>query len=105
MSDTDGFEATLADRFEADFGADAETAAAAAERAANYRADWDEDLDAETVLEAVESAEAAHRGRGFVHRFNLAVGDLAAANEDCTDSRAYRLSGFGDLAADPDQGT
>jgi hypothetical protein len=40
----------------------------------------------------------------FAHRFDYAVGDLAAAAEDCTDSREFRLAGFGDLAADPEQG-
>ena len=91
MSD-DGFETTLTTAF-VDHGADEETATTAAERVAAFRDDHDEDLTADA--DAYDS---------FEHRFDLAVGELAAANEDCTDSRAYRLAGFDGLTADPEQG-
>lgn len=102
MSDTDdAFESTVAEAFEDRFGADTETAAAAAEKATAFRDEVDEDLTAEELLDAVAAADNYD---GFAHRYDLAVGDLAAANEDCTDSRPYRLAGFDDLAADPDIG-
>lgn len=98
MSD-DTFESDLREAFESEFDADAETAATAAENAAAFRADFDEELTAEDVLDRVE----AHSG-DFEHRYDYAIGDLAAENNDCTDSREYRIAGYGDLAADPDQG-
>ncbi|WP_135365880.1 hypothetical protein [Halosimplex halophilum] len=98
MSDDD-FETELAAAFEDEFGADAETAATAAENAAAFRDEYDEELSVEDVLDRIES----HSG-DFAHRFDYAVGDLAAANDDCTDSREYRIAGYGDLAADPNQG-
>ena len=97
MSD---IEATLADAFAEEYGADETTAADAAAKVAAYREDHDEDLTAEAVLDAFESGPYGE----FRHDFDYAVGDLAAANEDCTDSRPYRLAGFGDLAAEPEQG-
>jgi hypothetical protein len=39
----------------------------------------------------------------FAARFDAGP-DEAAADPDCTDSRAYRLAGFDDLATDPDIG-
>ncbi|SEA18647.1 hypothetical protein SAMN04488065_2153 [Haloplanus vescus] len=98
---SDDFETTVRDAFTDRFGADEETAAAAAEKAAAYRNEEDEDLTAEAFLDAVEATDDYD---GFAHRYDLAIGDLAAENEDCTDSRAYRLAGFDDLAADPDIG-
>ncbi|WP_247008898.1 hypothetical protein [Halorientalis litorea] len=100
MSDDD-FEAALADAFETEAGATADEATAAAGRAAAFREDWAEDLTAAAVLDAVEAAADSYDA--FTHRFNDAIGTLADETEDCTDSRAYRLSGFGDLAADPEQ--
>lgn len=101
MSDDDSFEADLASAFETEFGVDAALAADAASRAAAFRDDWDGDLGVDDVLSAVDAADEFAE---FTHRFDLAVGDLAADVGDCTDSREYRLSGFGDLAADPEQG-
>ncbi|WP_436928755.1 hypothetical protein [Halosimplex halobium] len=98
MSDDD-FETELAAAFEDEFDADADTAATAAGNAAAFRDEYDEDLTVEDVLDRV----AVHSG-DFVHRFDYAVGDLASANDDCTDSREYRIAGYGDLAADPNQG-
>jgi hypothetical protein len=92
-------EGTLTAEFEGT-GADGETAARAAELAAAFCADYD-DLTAEDVVEAVRAVDAYE---GFDRRYNCAVGDLAAGLEDCTDSRDYRLAGFGTLAADPEQG-
>jgi hypothetical protein len=98
MSDDD-FETELADAFETEFDADAETAATAAENAAAFREDFDEDLSVADVTERVES----HSG-DFEHRFDYAVGDLASDNDDCTDSREYRIAGYDAMAADPNQG-
>jgi hypothetical protein len=99
MSD-DGFETTLTTAF-VDHGADEETATTAAERVAAFRDDHDEDLTADSFLDVLADADAYD---SFEHRFDLAVGELAATNEDCTDSRAYRLAGFDGLTADPEQG-
>ncbi|MEF8906901.1 MAG: hypothetical protein V5A13_03480 [Haloarculaceae archaeon] len=98
--DTD-IQGRLNGRFASEFGADEGTARTAAERAAALCADYEEAVSAEGVLEAVAAVE---RYDSFQHRYNCAVGDLAAGVEDCTDSRAYRLAGFGALAADPEQG-
>jgi hypothetical protein len=96
------FAAALADRFAEAFDADTGTAEAAAERAAAFREDWDEGLTVDGAVEAVRAAGDAYDD--FGDRFDLAVGEWAAAAEGCTDSREYRLAGFGDLAADPEQG-
>jgi len=98
MSDDD-FETELADAFEDEFDADETTAATAAENAAAFRDDFDEDLTVEDVLDRVES----HAG-DFEHRFDYAIGDLASANDDCTDSREYRIAGYDPMAAEPNQG-
>lgn len=96
----DALESTLAEAFASDFGADEETAADAASKAEAFREDWAEDLTAEDVLDELDGTPY----EDFQHRFDDAIGELAAATEDCTDSREYRLAGFGDLAADPTQG-
>jgi hypothetical protein len=96
----DAFEETLAEAFESEYGTDEGTAADAAAKAAAFREDWDEDLAAEDVLDVLDGAPYDE----FEHRFDNAIGELAAENEDCTDSREYRLAGFGALAADPTQG-
>jgi hypothetical protein len=98
---TDDFETTLRTEFETRFDADEETAGSAAAKVARFRTDHDEELTAEAVIEAVESADTYD---GFEHRYDLAIGTLAAATDDCTDSRAYRLAGFDDTAADPEIG-
>jgi len=104
MTDTDTeadeFERTLAETFEAEYSIDADVAADAAAKVAAFRADHDESLTTEGVLDALSGAAYDE----FAHRFDRAIGHLADANDDCTDSREYRLAGFGDLAADPEQG-
>jgi hypothetical protein len=101
MSETDEseFRAELEAAFVEAFGADEETAAAAAEKAAAFRAEYDESLTVSALTDRLDDGYES-----FAHRFDYAVGDLAAAAEDCTDSREFRLAGFGDLAADPEQG-
>ena len=94
------FEQQLAEAFAEMDGVDEGTAHSAAEKAASFRVDYDEELTAEDVLSGVKSGPYEQ----FQHNFDFAVGDFAADNEDCTDSRPYRLSGFGDLAANPEQG-
>jgi len=91
-----GLEATLTDAFSEE--TDDDTAAAAAENVAVFAAEYDEELTAETVLDSFEDAPYDE----FAHAFNWLVGHLAAENEDCTDTREFRLDGFGELAADPD---
>ena len=98
----DDFESALVDAFETEAGATADEATAAAEKATVFREDWADDLTAEAVLDAVEAAADTYDA--FTRRFNDAIGTLADETENCTDSRAYRFSGFGDLAADPEQG-
>lgn len=99
-SDTDEFQTALTETFVSEYGADEDTAAGAAEKATAFREDVDEGLTVETVLDALAAAPYGE----FEHAFDFAIGNIAEENEDCTDSRAYRLSGFGDLAADPTQG-
>ncbi|WP_299262130.1 hypothetical protein [Halorientalis sp.] len=102
MSDTEDseFAAELETAFVDEFGADEETAAVAAEKATAFREEYREDLTVAAVIDRVadDSYDA------FEHRFDYTVGTLAAAVEDCTDSRQFRIAGFGDLAADPEQG-
>lgn len=88
--------ATLADAFGE--ATDAEFAQAAAENIAAFAEQYDEDLTAEAVLDSFDDAPYDD----FDHAFNWLVGELAANNDDCTDSREFRLEGFGELAADPD---
>jgi hypothetical protein len=98
---SEDFEDAVSEAFADRFDADAEEAAAAAAKAAAFRADVDEDLTVEALVGAIEDADDYD---AFVHRFDRAIGDLAAADADCTDSRPYRLAGFDDLAADPEIG-
>ncbi|MHC3379290.1 hypothetical protein [Haloarcula sp. H-GB5] len=80
---------------------DDEIAQAAAENIADFAEEYDEDLTSDRVTDLLAAAPYD----GFQRRFNWIVGELAAENEDCTDSRAFRIDGFGELAADPDIGT
>lgn len=79
---------------------DDETAQTAAENAAAFAEEYDEDLTAERVTDLLDDAPY----EAFAHRFDWVVGELAAENEDCTDSREFRLGGFDALAADADIG-
>ncbi|GCF13762.1 hypothetical protein Harman_16970 [Haloarcula mannanilytica] len=80
---------------------DDDIAQTAAENIAAFAEEYDEDLTSDRVTDLL--ADAPYDG--FDRRFNWVVGELAAENEDCTDSREFRIDGFGDLAADPDIGT
>jgi hypothetical protein len=80
---------------------DEEIAQTAAENIADFAEEYDEDLTSDRVTGLL--ADAPYDG--FGRQFNWVVGELAAENEDCTDSRPFRIDGFGDLAADPDVGT
>ncbi|GGM37768.1 hypothetical protein [Haloarcula argentinensis] len=80
---------------------DDEIAQAAAENIADFSEEYDEDLTSDRITDLLAAAPYD----GFQRRFNWLVGELAAENEDCTDSRAFRIDGFGELAADPDIGT
>lgn len=97
---SDDFESKLADAFASEYGADADVASEAASKAAAFREDWDEELAAGAFLEKLDDAPYDE----FEHRFDAAIGELAADVEDCTDSREYRLAGFGDMSADPSIG-
>ena len=92
----------IADDLAAAFGeaTDADLAQTAAENVQTFAEQYDEDLSAEAVLDRFEDAPDAD----FRKAFNWLVGDLAAVNEDCTDSREFRIEGFGDLAANPEIG-
>ena len=72
----------------------------AAEKVAAFREDFDEALTVADVIDRIE-----RRDGDFGHRYDFAIGDLAAENEDCTDSREYRLAGFDPKAADPGVGS
>lgn len=80
---------------------DDDVAQTAAENIAAFAEEYDEDLTSDRVTDLLAEAPYDDFGR----RFNWVVGELAAGNEDCTDSRAFRVDGFSDLAADPDVGT
>ncbi|WP_135303542.1 hypothetical protein [Haloarcula amylovorans] len=88
----------LADAFAEE--TDDDTAGTAAENVAAFAEQYDEDLTAEDVRSTFEKAPYDE----FPRQFNWLVGELAVENEDCTDSREFRLDGFGDLAADPEIG-
>jgi len=100
MSDTDEFETDLTEAFTTEYAVSEDVATDAAAKVAAFREDWQEDLTADEFLELVETAPYDD----FDHRFDRAIGALADEHEDCTDSREYRLSGFDDLAADPEMG-
>lgn len=99
--DDTGTQERTRDRFVSEFGADEAVAGTAAGRAAAFCEEYEEDVSADAVLEAVAAVEAYD---SFQHRYDCAIGDLAADIDGCSDSRAYRLAGFGALAADPEQG-
>ncbi|RLM96496.1 hypothetical protein [Haloarcula sp. Atlit-7R] len=80
---------------------DDDIAQAAAENIDDFAEEYDEDLTSDRVTDLL--ADAPYDG--FQRRFNWVVGELAAESEDCTDSREFRIDGFGDLAANPDIGT
>ena len=86
---------TLADAFGED--TDADTAQTAAENVAEFAEQHDEGLTAEAVLDSY--AEGPYDD--FEHNFNWLVGHLAAENDDCTDSRPFRIEGYDQFAADP----
>ena len=89
----------LTDDLAAAFGeeTDDDLAQTAAENVAAFAEQYDEALTADTVLDRFEAAPYADFGEAF----NWLVGDLAAENDDCTDSREFRVGGPGDYAADP----
>lgn len=92
MSD---IETELAERL-AENAWDAALAADVAERAAAFADDHEAaDLTAETFLDRLVAAPYDDPDR----QWNWVVGDVAADIDDCTDSRDYRLEGFGDVGA------
>ncbi|WP_075937185.1 hypothetical protein [Halosegnis longus] len=94
MSD---FEADLTPVFTEQYGADSATAQTAAANVAEFHENYAEDLTTERFLDTLESADVYE---DFAHRFDLAIGELAAEHDDCTDSRPFRLAGFDSFAAD-----
>jgi len=76
---------------------DADLAQTAAEHIESFAEQHDEELTGEAVIDRFEDAPYAN----FRQAFNWLVGDLAADNEDCTDSREFRIEGPGPFAADP----
>ena len=100
MSDEDTFETELAPGLVETFDTDEETATEAASKAAAFREEYGETLTVDEFLQLVEDAPYD----AFENRFDAAIGELAADNDDCTDSREYRLAGFGMKGADPSIG-
>jgi len=99
-TESDAFESELVEPFETEYGADESVASTAAARIVAFREDHEEALSAEDVRAELED----NPYESFEHRFDAAVGELAAAADDCTDSREYRIAGFGEQAADPSIG-
>lgn len=97
----DAFESALAESFEQAFDTEAAIAEEAAAQATAFREEYDLEVDPETFLEEMKAAPYGD----FDHRFDCAIGELAAAADGCTDSRAYRRAGFDEMAADPSIGT
>ena len=88
---------SIENALEAEFAeeTDADTAATAAGNVAAMVAEFDLNLAAADVADRVVDAPYDE----FARRFNYAVGDIANETADCTDSRAYRLAGFGDVGS------
>ncbi|MDZ7746807.1 MAG: hypothetical protein U5K28_09955 [Halobacteriales archaeon] len=91
------FETELTPVFTEQYDADPETAETAAANVAAFHETHAEDLTTEAFLDVLDEPD---RYDDFAHRFDLAIGELAAAHDDCTDSREYRLAGFDSFAAD-----
>jgi len=83
----------LAAAIEDAFDADATFAERAGERGADIREDHELDLDADAVVERMNESPYDDVERTW----NWAVGDVCAASESCTDSRPYRVEGFGEV--------
>lgn len=93
---TDEFMQTLASRLETEFDCPDEIAGEIAAKADTIRADHeDAELDVQAFIDRIHEAPYD----AFDRRWNWAVGDLCGELEDCTDSRPYRLEGFGDVGA------
>jgi hypothetical protein len=93
---TDDFIETLAERLETELDCPDEVAGEIAARADTLRSEHeDADLTVGTVVDRVREApyDAVDR------RWNWAVGDVCHELDDCTDSRPYRLEGFGEVGA------
>ncbi|PSP86055.1 hypothetical protein BRC96_00535 [Halobacteriales archaeon QS_6_64_34] len=76
---------------------DTDIAQTAAESVQSFAEQYDGELTSQAVLDRFEDAPYAD----FQRAFNWLVGDLAAENEDCTDSREFRIEGYDQFAADP----
>lgn len=100
MSESDALESQLREAFESEYGAAEAVASEAAANVVSLGEEFDAEVTTDDVLTELEAAPY----ETFEHRFDAAVGELAAAIEDCTDSRAYRLAGYDELAADPSIG-
>jgi len=94
MSDTFADDLTAA--FTDQFDTDAETAQAAADGAAGFRADHDESLTVADVCDLVDAAPYD----AFQHAFNWAIGECSATHEERPDTKPYRLTGFDHLTGE-----
>jgi hypothetical protein len=93
---TDDLIETLAHRLETEFDCSNEVAGEIAAKADTLAADYeDAGLDAQAFIDRIHEAPY----EAFDRRWNWAVGDICGDLEDCTDSRPYRLEGFGDVGA------
>ena len=93
---TTDFIDTLAHRLEAELDCPDEVAGEIAAKADTMRTDYeDAGFDVQEFIDRIHEAPYESLDR----RWNWAVGDICAELEDCTDSRPYRLEGFGDVGA------
>jgi hypothetical protein len=93
---SDDFAHELTDVFTDEYDVDAETARAAAEGAAGFRADHDASLTVADVCDLLDTAPYDD----FRHAFNWAIGECSASHEERPDTKPYRLTGFDHLTGE-----
>jgi hypothetical protein len=93
---TDDFIQTLAHRLETELNCPDEVAGEIAAKADTMRTDHeDAGFEVQDFIDRLHEAPY----EAFDQQWNWAVGDICGDLEDCTDSRPYRLEGFGDVGA------
>jgi hypothetical protein len=93
---TDDFSGTLATRLVGELDCPDEVAGEVAAKADTLRADYeDAGFGVQDFIDHIHEAPYEE----FARQWNWAVGDRCHELDDCTDSRPYRLEGFGDVGA------
>lgn len=92
---TDEFPAELTAELIDAFDVERETAAEAANNAADFVEEFDLELDATEIVQTLQQGPYDT----FERRWNWWIGDVAADLEDCTDSRPFRFVGFDPVAS------